>query len=215
MKIVTLIGTRPEFIRLSRIIPLLDKYSNHTLIHTGQNYDYNLNDIFFKNLKIRKPNIFLGTKGSFGNQLSILFNKLEKNLIKIKPDRFLVLGDTNSSLGAIIAKRLSIPVFHMEAGNRQYNDIVPEEVNRRIIDHSSDILMPYTHRSCENLVKEGIDRKQIYITGNPIYEVMNFYKDKIISSNILNRLKIKKKIFSLSLVIDKKMLTILLSSKKL
>ena len=197
MKIVTLIGTRPEFIRLSRIIPLLDKYSNHTLIHTGQNYDYNLNDIFFKNLKIRKPNIFLGTKGSFGDQLSILFNKLEKNLIKIKPDRFLVLGDTNSSLGAIIAKRLSIPVFHMEAGNRQYNDIVPEEVNRRIIDHSSDILMPYTHRSCENLVKEGIDRKQIYITGNPIYEVMNFYKDKIISSNILNRLKIKKKDFFL------------------
>lgn len=194
MKIVTLIGTRPEFIRLSRIIPLLDKYSKHTLIHTGQNYDYNLNDIFFKNLKIRKPNIFLGAKGSFGKQLSILFDKLEKNLVKIKPDRFLVLGDTNSSLGAVVAKRLSIPVFHMEAGNRQYNDNVPEEVNRRIIDHSSDILMPYTHRSCENLVKEGIDRRRIYITGNPIYEVMNFYNNKIISSNILIKLKLKKKI---------------------
>lgn len=197
MKIVTLIGTRPEFIRLSRIIPLLDKYSKHTLIHTGQNYDYNLNDIFFKNLKIRKPNIFLGAKGSFGKQLSILFDKLEKNLVKIKPDRFLVLGDTNSSLGAVVAKRLSIPVFHMEAGNRQYNDKVPEEVNRRIIDHSSDILMPYTHRSCENLVKEGIDRRRIYITGNPIYEVMNFYNNKIISSNILIKLKLKKKDFFL------------------
>ena len=197
MKIVTLIGTRPEFIRLSRIIPLLDKYSKHTLIHTGQNYDYNLNDIFFKNLKIWKPNIFLGAKGSFGKQLSILFDKLEKNLVKIKPDRFLVLGDTNSSLGAVVAKRLSIPVFHMEAGNRQYNDNVPEEVNRRIIDHSSDILMPYTHRSCENLVKEGIDRRRIYITGNPIYEVMNFYNNKIISSNILIKLKLKKKDFFL------------------
>ena len=167
MKIVTLIGTRPEFIRLSRIIPLLDKYSKHTLIHTGQNYDYNLNDIFFKNLKIRKPNIFLGAKGSFGKQLSILFDKLEKNLVKIKPDRFLVLGDTNSSLGAVVAKRLSIPVFHMEAGNRQYNDNVPEEVNRRIIDHSSDILMPYTHRSCENLVKEGIDSCLLYTSPSP------------------------------------------------
>ena len=193
MQIVTIIGTRPEFIRLSRVIPLLDKYSKHTIIHTGQNYDYNLDKIFFKSLKIRKPDIFLNAKGSFGEQLSKIFDKLEKILIKIKPDRFLVLGDTNSSLGAVIAKRLSIPVFHMEAGNRQYNDEVPEEINRRIIDHSSDILMPYTNRSCDNLVKEGIDRKKIFITGNPIFEVMNFYQKEINSSNIQKKLNLTKK----------------------
>ena len=193
MKIVTIIGTRPEFIRLSRVIPLLDKYSKHTIIHTGQNYDYNLDKIFFKSLKIRKPDIFLNARGSFGEQLSKIFDRLEKILIKIKPDRFLVLGDTNSSLGAVIAKRLSIPVFHMEAGNRQYNDEVPEEINRRIIDHCSDILMPYTNRSCDNLVKEGIDRKKIFITGNPIFEVMNFYQKEINSSNIQKKLNLTKK----------------------
>ena len=192
MKIVTLLGTRPEFIRLSRIIPLLDKYSNHTIIHTGQNYDYNLNKIFFKNLNIRTPDIFLDAKGSFGEQLSIISKKLEKLLLKIKPNRFLVLGDTNSSLGAVIAKRLSIPVFHMEAGNRQYNDVVPEEINRRIIDHSSDILLPYTYRSCENLVKEGIERRRIFVTGNPIFEVINFNKKKIDNSKILKKLNLKK-----------------------
>lgn len=193
MKIVTIVGTRPEFIRLSRILPLLDKYSDHKIIHTGQNYDYNLDKVFFKNFKIRKPNYFLNAKKSFGNQVSIIFKKLEKILLDLKPDRFLVLGDTNSSLGAIIAKRLGIPVFHMEAGNRQYNDIVPEEVNRRLIDHSSDILLPYTQRSCENLIKEGIDRKRIFVTGNPIFEVMNFYQDQINSSNILKKLKISEK----------------------
>ena len=193
MKIVTIVGTRPEFIRLSRVIPLLDKYSKHTIIHTGQNYDYNLDKIFFKSLKIRKPDIFLKAKGSFGEQLSIIFDKLEKILIKVKPDRFLVLGDTNSSLGAVIAKRLSIPVFHMEAGNRQYNDEVPEEINRRIIDHSSDVLMPYTNRSCDNLVKEGINRKKIFITGNPIFEVMNFYHKEINNSNIQKKLNLTKK----------------------
>jgi UDP-N-acetylglucosamine 2-epimerase (non-hydrolysing) len=192
MKILTIIGTRPEFIRLSRIIPLLDKYSSHILVHTGQNYDYNLNKIFFKNLQIRKPDYFLNAKNSFGNQMSIIFKKLEKILIETKPNRFLVLGDTNSSLAAIIAKRLHIPVFHMEAGNRQYNDIVPEEINRRVIDHSSDILLPYTQRSCENLVKEGIERRRIFITGNPIFEVMNFNEQKINASNIIQKLKISK-----------------------
>ena len=192
MKIVTIVGTRPEFIRLSRILPLLDKYSDHKIIHTGQNYDYNLDKVFSKILKLENQIIFLMQK-SFGNQVSIIFKKLEKILSDLKPDRFLVLGDTNSSLGAIIAKRLGIPVFHMEAGNRQYNDIVPEEVNRRLIDHSSDILLPYTQRSCENLIKEGIDRKRIFVTGNPIFEVMNFYQDQINSSNILKKLKISEK----------------------
>tara|TARA_B110000008_G_scaffold274548_1_gene310510 strand:+ start:888 stop:1970 length:1083 start_codon:yes stop_codon:yes gene_type:complete len=193
MKIVTIVGTRPEFIRLSRILPLLDKYSDHKIIHTGQNYDYNLDKVFFKNFKIRKPNYFLNAKKSFGNQLSIIFKKLEKILVDIKPDRFLVLGDTNSSLSAIIAKRLGIPVFHMEAGNRQYNDIVPEEINRRLIDHSSDVLLPYTQRSCENLIREGIERKKIFVTGNPIFEVMNFYEKEINSSKILKKLDITKK----------------------
>jgi len=197
MKIVTIVGTRPEFIRLSRIFPLLDKHCEHIIIHTGQNYDYNLNKIFFKNFQIKKPSFFLNAKKSFGNQISIIFKKLEKILIDIKPDRFLVLGDTNSSLGAIIAKRLNIPVFHMEAGNRQYNDIVPEEVNRRIIDHSSDILLPYTQRSCENLVREGIERRRIFITGNPIFEVMNYYKKEIDSSGILRRLNLVKEKFFL------------------
>ena len=163
MKIVTLIGTRPEFIRLSRIIPLLDKYSNHTIIHTGQNYDYNLNNIFFKNLKIRKPDYFLNARGTFANQIAIIIKKLHDIMLKIKPDRFLVLGDTNSSLGAIVAKRLGVPVFHMEAGNRQYDDVVPEEINRRIIDNCSDILLPYTYRSCENLVSEGFNRNKTWI----------------------------------------------------
>lgn len=197
MKIVTILGTRPEIIRLSRLLPLLDKYSDHYIIHTGQNYDYNLDKVFFKNFNIRKPNYFLNAKKSFGNQISIIFKKLEKILLELKPDRFLVLGDTNSSLGAIIAKRLGIPVFHMEAGNRQYNDIVPEEVNRRLIDHSSDILLPYTHRSCDNLVKEGIERKRIFVTGNPIFEVMKYYENKINSSKIMKKLKIKKNNFFL------------------
>lgn len=192
IKIVTLLGTRPEFIRLSQIIPKLDKYCNHTVIHTGQNYDYELNEIFFKELKIRKPDIFLDARGTFGNQLSIISKNLEKELKKIEPEKILILGDTNSSLGAIIAKRLKIPVFHMEAGNRCYDLKVPEEVNRKIIDHASDILMPYTKRSCENLVSEGIPRRRIYITGNPIFEVINKNKNSIKKSKILKSLKLKK-----------------------
>lgn len=185
-KILTILGTRPEIIRLSLILPLLDKYTNHKIVHTGQNYDYNLDKIFFKNFNLRKPNYFLNAKGSFANQISIIIKKLHDIILNEKPDRFLVLGDTNSSLGAIVAKRLGIPVFHMEAGNRQFDDVVPEEINRRVIDTSSDILLPYTHRSAQNLTNEGVDRSRIFITGNPIYEVINrFYKD-------INKSKIHK-----------------------
>ncbi len=191
-KILTILGTRPEIIRLSLIIPLLDKYTNHKIVHTGQNYDYNLDKVFFKNFKLRKPNYFLNSKGNFANQISIIIKKLHDILIKEKPDRFLVLGDTNSSLGAIVAKRLGIPVFHMEAGNRQYNDIVPEEINRRLIDTSSDILLPYTERSSQNLVKEGVDRSKIFITGNPIYEVINRFYKNIKKSTIHNYLKVEE-----------------------
>lgn len=192
-KVLTILGTRPEIIRLSVIIPLLDKYTNHKIVHTGQNYDYNLNKVFFSNFKLRKPNYFLNAKGSFANQISIIIRKLHDIILKEKPDRFLVLGDTNSSLGAIVAKRLGVPVFHMEAGNRQYDDIVPEEINRRIIDNCSDILLPYTNRSCENLVNEGINRNRILVTGNPIYEVVNKFYKNIDSSKILNLLKLKEK----------------------
>ena len=172
MKVLTILGTRPEIIRLSIIIPKLDKYSDHIIVHTGQNYDYELDKIFFHTLKIRQPDYYLNARGTFAKQIAIIFEKLEKILIKEKPDRFLVLGDTNSSLGAVIAKRLMIPVFHMEAGNRCYDENVPEEVNRRIIDHSSSVLLPYSNRSCENLLSEGISRNRIYVTGNPIYEVI-------------------------------------------
>jgi UDP-N-acetylglucosamine 2-epimerase (non-hydrolysing) len=192
MKILTILGTRPEIIRLSRIIPKLDKYSDHVIVHTGQNYDYELDKIFFNSLRIRKPDYYLGAKGTFAKQIATIFEKLEGILIKEKPDRFLVLGDTNSGLGGVVAKRLMIPVFHMEAGNRCYDVNVPEEVNRRIIDHSSSILLPYSNRSCENLISEGIPRNRIYVIGNPIYEVIKGSQKKINSSKILKKLKLKK-----------------------
>jgi UDP-N-acetylglucosamine 2-epimerase (non-hydrolysing) len=191
MKVLTILGTRPEIIRLSKIIPKLDKYCDHIIVHTGQNYDYELDKIFFHTLKIRKPDYYLNARGTFAKQIAIIFEKLEEILIREKPDRFLVLGDTNSSLGGVVAKRLMIPVFHMEAGNRCYDENVPEEVNRKIIDHSSSILLPYSNRSCENLLSEGISRNRIYVTGNPIYEVIKSNLKKISLSRILKLLKIK------------------------
>ena len=191
MKVLTILGTRPEIIRLSKIIPKLDKYCDHIIVHTGQNYDYELDKIFFNTLKIRKPDYYLNARGTFAKQIAIIFEKLEEILIKEKPDRFLVLGDTNSSLGGVVAKRLMIPVFHMEAGNRCYDENVPEEVNRRIIDHSSSILLPYSNRSCENLLSEGISRNRIYVTGNPIYEVIKSNLKKISLSRILKQFKLK------------------------
>jgi UDP-N-acetylglucosamine 2-epimerase (non-hydrolysing) len=193
IKILTIIGTRPEIIRLSRVIPLLDKFSNHILVHTGQNYDKNLDSIFFKNFKLRKPDYYLSARGSFGEQISIILKKIEKIIKEEKPDKFLVLGDTNSSLGSIMAKRMGVEVYHIEAGNRCFDDRVPEEVNRRIIDHSSDYLLTYTQRSCENLVSEGINRRKVFVVGNPIFEVINFYKKEIDESSILKKLNIKNK----------------------
>lgn len=194
MKVMTILGTRPEIIRLSRIIEKLDSHCTHILVHTGQNFDKNLSDIFFKELKIRKPDYFLKVKSAtFGQQIAQILTETEKVMEKERPDKVLILGDTNSSLSAIIAKRLGIPVFHMEAGNRCYDDRVPEEVNRRIIDHSSDILLPYTERSRANLIREGIAHERICVTGNPILEVINHYEDPINRSDILRRLNIKKK----------------------
>ena len=191
-KVITILGTRPEIIRLSEIIPKLDKFTNNIIVHTGQNFDSNLDKVFFKNFRLRKPDYFLKARGNFSEQIGTILKKLHIIIKKEKPDRFLVLGDTNSSLGAIVAKRLNIPVFHMEAGNRQYDDIVPEEVNRRIIDNCSDILLPYTNRSCENLVAEGIPRNKIFISGNPIFEVIKKNIKNINKSNILKNLNIDK-----------------------
>jgi UDP-N-acetylglucosamine 2-epimerase (non-hydrolysing) len=185
LKILTILGTRPEIIRLSRIIEKLDVLCDHVLVHTGQNYDFNLNDVFFQQLSVRKPDYYLGAKGSFGEQIGTILAQSEHVMLEETPDRFLVLGDTNSSLAAIMAKRLGILVYHMEAGNRCYDDRVPEEVNRRIIDHSSDILLPYTERSRQNLLQEGIPGECIYVTGNPIYEVIQHYDPQIRQSTIL------------------------------
>ncbi len=189
MKIITILGTRPEIIRLSIIIEKLDMFCDHILVHTGQNYDYHLNELFFHSLCVRKPDYFLEVKGNtFGEQIGKILIESEKVILKEKPDAILILGDTNSGLTSIIAKRLGILVYHLEAGNRCYDDRVPEENNRRIIDHSSDIFMPYTNRSKDNLVREGIPREKIYVVGNPIFEVIQLYKDKIDKSEIISKL---------------------------
>lgn len=194
MKVMTILGTRPEIIRLSRIIPKLDLLCDHVLIHTGQNFDSRLSDIFFKELNLRPPDYHLMISGeTFGEQIGHIITDCERILMKERPDRLLILGDTNSGLAAIVAKRLRIPIFHMEAGNRCYDDHVPEEVNRRIIDHSSDILMPYTERSRQNLLREGIPGERIFVTGNPINEVINYYDLEIRQSRILAELELEPK----------------------
>lgn len=189
MKILTILGTRPEIIRLSLLIGKLDHLCEHILVSTGQNFDPGLNDIFFDQLGIRRPNHLLGVRGdTTGKQIGQIIAGSEEVLRSERPDRLLLLGDTNSSLSAIIAKRLGIPVYHMEAGNRCYDDRVPEEVNRRVIDHSSDILMPYTERSRTNLLREGIPSERMHVTGNPIYEVIRHYDPQIRKSTVLNDL---------------------------
>jgi UDP-N-acetylglucosamine 2-epimerase (non-hydrolysing) len=193
MKVITVLGTRPEIIRLCKVIELLDRHCEHVLVHTGQNYDYELNQVFFDQLGVRKPDHFLNVGGgSFGEAIGLIMSRGEKVLRQEKPDRFLVLGDTNSGLMAVIAKRLGIKVYHMEAGNRCYDDRVPEEVNRRVIDHSSDVLMPYTHNSKENLIAEGIPGRRIYVTGNPIFEVLETFKEDINKSEIHRELNVEK-----------------------
>lgn len=192
MKILTILGTRPEIIRLSLIIGKLDQLCEHILVNTGQNFDPSLSDIFFAQLAIRRPNHFLGVRGdTAGKQIGQIISSSEEVLLSERPDRLLLLGDTNSGLSAVIAKRLGIPVYHMEAGNRCYDDRVPEEVNRRIIDQSSDILMPYTERSRSNLLREGIPGEHIYVTGNPIYEVIRHYDPQIRQSTILSDLSLE------------------------
>ncbi len=186
MKIMTVLGTRPEIIRLSLIIPKLDRYADHVLVHTGQNYEDSLNKLFFDDLALRQPDHYLGIRAdSFGEQAGRIIAETERVILDEKPERLLILGDTNSGLVSIVAKRLGIPVFHMEAGNRCYDFRVPEEVNRRIIDHSSDVWLPYTNRSKENLLSEGITGSKIHVIGNPIYEVIEHYGEQFGQSTAL------------------------------
>jgi UDP-N-acetylglucosamine 2-epimerase (non-hydrolysing) len=180
MKVMTIMGTRPEIIRLSRIIPKLDALCDHVLVHTGQNYDRTLNDIFFEDLKVRQPDVKINSKSSsLGGQLAQIFAGVELALLEHQPDKVLILGDTNTSLCTVLVERLGFPVYHMEAGNRCFDKKVPEEVNRRIIDVVSSFNLPYTPGSRENLIREGCDKQRIFETGNPIYEVLMHYMPQI------------------------------------
>ena len=194
LKVATVIGTRPEIIRLSRVLARLDQTCEHVLIHTGQNYDYELNQIFFDDLGIRKPDYFLDSaKGanSAAQTIGNLIGSVDAVLEKIAPDALLVLGDTNSCLSVIPAKRRKIPVFHMEAGNRCFDERVPEEINRRIVDHTADINMPYSSIAREYLLREGLSPDTVIKTGSPLFEVLSFYRPKIDVSDVLARSKIK------------------------
>ncbi len=186
MKVLVVLGTRPEIIRLSCLIERLDRLCDLVVVHTGQNFDPTLSDVFFEELSVREPDRNLGISGEgFAARVAGVLEGTQRVLEEEQPDRLLVLGDTDSAISAYVAKRLGIPVFHMEAGNRCFDDRVPEEVNRRVIDHSSDILMPYTNRSRDNLLREGFHPSQVLVTGNPIKEVLDRHQERIAGSSIL------------------------------
>lgn len=193
LKVISVVGTRPEIIRLSSVIKLLEKFVDHKMIHTGQNYDYELNQIFFEELKLRKPDYYLGVDtSSLGHVLGETLIKVEEVFKTEKPDAVLILGDTNASIAGIIAKRMKIPIYHMEAGNRSYDLNVPEEINRRIIDHIADFNLVYTENSRRHLLSEGLPHRNIYVTGSPMFEVFEENRKEIESSKILNLLNIEK-----------------------
>lgn len=193
LKLMTIVGTRPEIIRLSEVIKACDRYFDHVLVHTGQNWDYTLNDVFFEELELRKPDHFLGVVGNdLGETMGNIISESYKIINEEKPDALLVLGDTNSCLAAISAKRLKVPIFHMEAGNRCFDQNVPEEINRKIVDHVSDVNLAYTEHSRRYLLSEGIRKEHIFVTGSPIKEVLAKNIDKINSSNVLEKLELEK-----------------------
>ena len=192
LKVLTVVGTRPEIIRLSRVMSLLDEQVNHVIAHTGQNYDYELNEIFFKDLELRKPDHFLNVDvSSLEASVGDIIRKSGELLRKEKPDALLVLGDTNSCLSSYMAKRLHIPIFHMEAGNRCFDFSVPEEINRRIIDHIADFNLVYTENARRHLISEGLPHRRIYLTGSPMFEVLNYYRQNIETSKITDSLNLK------------------------
>jgi UDP-N-acetyl-L-fucosamine synthase len=191
MKVMTIVGTRPEVIKLSRIIHQLDMHTQHTLVHTGQNHDYELNQIFFEQLGIRRPDHFLGVvTGNLGETLGNILTRSYEVMNRDRPQALLILGDTNSCLAAIVAKRLKIPIFHMEAGNRCFDQRVPEEINRRIVDHVSDINLTYSDHAREYLLREGLPPERIIKTGSPMYEVLSHYHAMIGQSDVLNRFEL-------------------------
>ena len=200
LKVVTIVGTRPEIIRLSRILAELDKYFDHILVHTGQNYDYELSEVFFDDLDIKKPNYFLNCAlpdNTAAKTIGNIISKVDDLLSKQKPDALLILGDTNSCLSVISAKRRKIPIFHMEAGNRCFDDRVPEEINRRIVDHTSDINLTYSNIARSYLLREGLDPAKIVKVGSPMTEVIYFYYNKIKNSKILEKINLKPKTYFL------------------
>ncbi len=193
LKLMTIIGTRPEIIRLSAVMKCADKYFDHIIVHTGQNYDYTLNQVFFEDLDLRAPDYYLDSVGAdLGETMGNIIAKSYQVMVKEKPDAVLLLGDTNSALSAISAKRLKIPIFHMEAGNRCWDWNVSEMINRKIVDHISDINLPYTEHSRRYLISEGIDGKTVFVTGSPMREVIEEYKDKIDASDVLDRLGLEE-----------------------
>jgi len=198
IKVMTVIGTRPEIIRLSRVIARLDEHCEHVLVHTGQNYDYELNQIFFDDLDIRKPDYFLNSaenSSSVANIIGNLITRVDDIFAEVNPEALLVLGDTNSCLSVIPAKRRKIPIFHMEAGNRCFDQRVPEEINRRIVDHVADINLTYSSIARDYLIREGIPSETVIKTGSPIFEVLHFYKQGIDSSDVLDRLELAENKF--------------------
>lgn len=193
LKVTTVLGTRPEIIRLSRVMSALDRYCDHRIVHTGQNWDHELNAVFFSDLDVRKPDNFLGVDtSSLGTVLGGILIETEKELRANRPDAMLVLGDTNSAIAAIMARRMKIPVYHMEAGNRSFDRNVPEETNRRLIDHISDFNLVYTEHARRHLLTEGIAHRRVYLTGSPMREVLEHYRKAIESSDILDRLGLEQ-----------------------
>lgn len=198
LRVMTIVGTRPEIIRLAETIKKCDEYFDHILVHTGQNWDYTLNDVFFKELELRKPDHFLGVVGdNLGQTMGNIIAASYEILVKEKPEALLILGDTNSCLAAIAAKRLKIPVFHMEAGNRCFDQNVPEEINRRIVDVTSDVNLAYTEHARRYLLSEGMRKEYTFVTGSPLPEVFRKYMDKIDESDVLDRLGLEEKKFIL------------------
>ncbi len=192
LKLVTIVGTRPEIIRLSEVIKKCDKYFNHILVHTGQNWDYTLNEIFFEEFELRKPDYYLDCAGiNLGQTIGNIISKSYEIILKEEPDALLVLGDTNSALSTISAKRLKVPIFHMEAGNRCFDQNVPEEINRKLVDHLSDINLTYTEHSRRYLLSEGFRKEHIFVTGSPMTEVLKKNMDKIESRNILEKMDLE------------------------
>ena len=198
LKVMTIVGTRPEIIRLSRVIPKLDHHCDHVLVHTGQNYDYELNGVFFNDLGIRKPDAFLEAAGATAAEtIGQVIIAADKAMEEHQPEALLLLGDTNSSLAVIAAKRRKIPIFHMEAGNRCFDSRVPEEINRRIIDHTSDINLTYSDIAREYLLREGLPPDQVIKTGSPMREVIEYYRDGVDASTVLNRLGLREQAYFL------------------